>query len=170
MLKTLPRFEECHDSSKCGDADMTQASLVFLNLLAAGEAASRFEGAFLAGHNLSHGRMILLWLLDDSATGILRSSELAELAGVSRATITGLLDSLERDKLVERFGDPSDRRAISVRLTPGGKSLLDSLIPPYFQRVSQALASLSDSEQRQLISLLSKAQEAFLAVPNPSAP
>ncbi len=167
MLKTLPRFDESCDSSKCGGIDLAVAQ-VFLNILATGEAASRFEGAFLTSHSLSHGRLILLWLLDENEAGSLRSSELADLAGVSRATITGLLDSLERDGLVERFGDPADRRAISVRITPAGKQRLDEIMPPYFQWVSKALTKLSEPEQHQLVSLLGKVQEAFLAASTPS--
>jgi DNA-binding MarR family transcriptional regulator len=169
MLKTLPRFgETCCDASKCPGIDLT-TSQVFLNILAVGEAASRFEGAFLANHNLSHGRLMLMVLLDENETGSLRSSELAELAGVSRATITGLLDSLERDKLVERSADPSDRRVVSVHLTAAGKDLLEEITAPFFQKVSQSLTTLTEQEQLQLLSLLGKVHEAFVPPSTPSA-
>ena len=52
--------------------------------------------SFLARHGLNQARLIVLVLLDNAENGNMRSSELAEHASVSRATITGLLDTLEK--------------------------------------------------------------------------
>src|SRR6266516_637330 len=47
--------------------------------------------------------------------GPLSPSALARLAGLHPATITGILDRLERGGWVTRDRDPSDRRAVAVR-------------------------------------------------------
>lgn len=50
----------------------------------------------------------------------MRASELATLAGMTKPSIGYLIDSLEQCGYVERVADPSDRRALLVRLTPRG--------------------------------------------------
>src|SRR5689334_12829087 len=48
----------------------------------------------------------------------------AEALGVSRATVTGLLDRLEAEGLLTRAIDPHDRRCFILRLTPKGRELI----------------------------------------------
>jgi len=51
--------------------------------------------------------------------GPLSPSALARLAGLHPATMTGILDRLERSGWIARDRDPGDRRAIVVRSEPG---------------------------------------------------
>jgi DNA-binding MarR family transcriptional regulator len=51
--------------------------------------------------------------------------DVAERCYVSAATVTGVVDTLERDGLVERERDADDRRVIRVRLTKEGRRRLD---------------------------------------------
>lgn len=48
---------------------------------------------------------------------------LAEKVQRDRTTITRILDTLERDELIERRVDPNDRRQFRIFLTPKGNSL-----------------------------------------------
>ncbi|MEW2287401.1 MarR family transcriptional regulator [Streptomyces sp. NPDC047841] len=50
----------------------------------------------------------------------LRMRDLSEMAGIAARTATTIVDSLERDGLVERVRHPQDRRAFLVRLTEEG--------------------------------------------------
>src|SRR3954468_18005583 len=50
------------------------------------------------------------------AYGPLSPSALARRAGLHPATMTGVLDRLERDGWIVRERDPSDRRAVAVRV------------------------------------------------------
>ncbi len=61
------------------------------------------------------GVLISLWEED-----LLRPNELGKRAGLEPSTMTGLLDRMERDGLVERSPDPEDRRAIRIQLTQDG--------------------------------------------------
>jgi DNA-binding MarR family transcriptional regulator len=97
--------------------------------------------------------LILLMREDD---GMSAPSTLAEKAGVSRATMTGLLDSLERDGLVERIFDAADRRRVSIRLTPAGQAKLDEVMPDYYRRLRQLMAGFSDAEKNVLHSMLER--------------
>lgn len=86
-------------------------------------------------------------------------SELSSLLLVSRANITGLVDSLERKGLVERMDHARDRRVYLARLTKSGKTLLDKHLPRYFQAVSRVVSGLNSQEKKTLIRLLSKLRQ-----------
>src|ERR1700722_11817934 len=64
----------------------------------------------LATEGISHGRFMLLVILDRDPEQPLPASELAEHAGVTKQTITSLLDGLEKDGYITRRQDPQDRR------------------------------------------------------------
>jgi DNA-binding MarR family transcriptional regulator len=161
LLKEVPRYECLQASAaRVPGADPAICQL-FLNILHTGDVVSRGEAAFLAGHGLNQARLIILILLDNSENGSLRSSELAEHASVRRATVTGLLDTLERAGLVQREPDPRDRRASSVKITSKGRTLLHKVQPLLIQWAEGILSALSAREQGQLVSLLKKTQKAF---------
>jgi DNA-binding MarR family transcriptional regulator len=77
--------------------------------------------------------------------------------------MTGLIDTLEKDRLVAREPDPTDRRTIHVRLTPKGRAIVKKIIPDYFQCVADILQPLSEPERKQLVRLLQKIQAALPA-------
>jgi DNA-binding MarR family transcriptional regulator len=95
---------------------------------------------------------------------------LAEHAGVTRATMTGLVDTLERDGLVTRAPDPDDRRMMSVQLTAKGEGRLKEILPDYFARIAALMKPLSENERKTLLRLLLKVlQHAEQLVPPATA-
>ncbi len=54
----------------------------------------------------------------------LRASELAEMFGTSRPTLTAIIRGLERRGLVERRPVPDDGRGVTVHLTPLGRKAI----------------------------------------------
>jgi DNA-binding MarR family transcriptional regulator len=65
----------------------------------------------------SAGGLVLGQLRDH---GPMSPSELGNRLIVTRATVTGVVDSLERRGFVQRTPNPNDRRGIIVELTPSG--------------------------------------------------
>jgi len=112
--------------------------------------------ANLSQFGLSFGRAAILALLRESGERGMTPSELAAEAEVTRATVTGLLDGLERDGLVERVRHPDDRRRLYVQLTPKGSDLIESAFPSHFRRVAQLMEGLTEPELRQLTALMEK--------------
>lgn len=161
MLKEVPRYECLQAATARVPGANPAICEVFLNILHTGDVVSRGEAAFLARHGLNQARLIILVLLDSSENGSMRSSELAEHAIVSRATITGLLDTLEKAGLVARMPDARDRRASCVTITEKGKALLHKVQPLLIQWTENILSALSVREQGQLVTLLRKTQRAF---------
>ena len=86
----------------------------------------------------------------------LSPSELAGNLGVTRATVTGLLDGLERENLVRREPNLSDRRALMIHLTSEGKKRLETILPEHFKRIQKLMSGLDDNEKGNLIALLKK--------------
>ncbi len=82
--------------------------------------------------------------------------ELARKAGVTRATMTGLVDGLEREGLVSRRTVAEDRRMLDVELSTKGKKFLDQIMPGYFRLVRKNMSGLSQGEKESMIALLTK--------------
>jgi DNA-binding MarR family transcriptional regulator len=137
------------------DVASVEACLAFLRTTADVQAA--LETHF-ARYELSMGKFTLLMQLSQADEQGLTPSECAERSGVTRATITGLLDGLERDGLVERQSRRDDRRMLSVHLTEKGRELLARMLPDHFCRTTQLMAHLTTSEKKTLIELLQKLQ------------
>ncbi len=106
-------------------------------------------------YDLSMGKFMVLMLLKCSGDGC-TPSECADRAGVTRGTITGLLDGLEREGLLSRGPHPQDRRCTLVRLSDRGYTLLDGMLPYHFQLIATLMSPLCEAEQRTLFALLEK--------------
>lgn len=113
-------------------------------VLALASAIDRACAARLAPHRLSEGKFVLLLLLRDQPDGI-APHELATRAGVTRATVTGLLDGLERDGFLVRHGDCDDRRRVSVRLTERGRAIAVDLFVEHGQWIGSLFAGVEPS-------------------------
>lgn len=160
LLRDLPRYECLLEGARRFPDLDPSACEVYLHLLRAGDEAFRSCGEPLEAHGISPGRFTVLMLLlrkrDEAAGGLLTPAELADRAGVTRATMTGLIDTLERDGFVRREPDPHDRRMTPVTLTTTGEAFLERVVPAYFQRMGAFVTHLEEHERRTLVTLLSK--------------
>jgi DNA-binding MarR family transcriptional regulator len=135
----------------------------FVNLLRAASDISTALDQLLAQHHLLQGRwwVLVLLLREDSLTST--PSALAEKAGVTKATMTGFIDGLEREGLVQRLLHEDDRRKMQIRLTALGQQKLDGVMPDYCAKV-KALMSVLTLEQRDSLLDMTKQLSANLAV------
>ncbi|WP_253944481.1 MarR family winged helix-turn-helix transcriptional regulator [Pseudogemmobacter hezensis] len=124
-------------------------------LLSLASGIDRACAGRLAPHRLSEGKFVLLFLLRDLPDG-LAPHELADRAGVTRATVTGLLDGLERDGFLARSRDHQDRRQVTVRLTAQGQALAAELFQEHSQWIAGLFSGLSESEREVLSGLLQR--------------
>ncbi len=121
----------------------------------------------LARHDLSFGRFMVLVNLIRAKGHSMKPADLSDCCGVTRATITGLLDSLEKDGHVARENDPDDGRSHMVRLTLTGRRFLEKLLPDHFARLTEMMSSLDAGEKAELQRLLLKASEKMRAFTDP---
>jgi DNA-binding MarR family transcriptional regulator len=168
LLKDLPRYECLREgASEFPELDPS-ACEVFLHLLRTSDEVFGVSERNLADHNISQGRFSVLMLLWSSShrqseatagcghAGPRTPAELADAAGVTRATMTGLIDTLERDGFVRREPDPNDRRMMSVKLTEKAEVFLRGLLPTHFRIMAELMAPLSEAERKTLVGLLTK--------------
>jgi DNA-binding MarR family transcriptional regulator len=159
LIKDLPRYECLLEAAKTFPDLDPSACEVFLYLLRTGDEVFRVTDENLAAHHISQGRFSVLLLLLNKQAGCAQArtpAELADLCGVTRATMTGLIDTLERDGLVTREPDPVDRRMMLVNLTPRGHERLNEVLPGHFRRMAMLMAGLSEEERKTLVGLLLK--------------
>jgi outer membrane protein TolC len=86
-------------------------------------------------------------------------NELSHLLIVSRANITGVIDSLVRKSLASRTESPGDRRIVLARITKKGEELVDSYMPTHFGSMRAMTSSLSKTEKLTLIRILTKMRQ-----------
>ena len=108
-------------------------------------------------HHLSRAALNVLSILDRSeGKKGCKQLEISKLLLVSRANITGLIDGLIRQGLVERVYDEKDRRICIARVSKRGEALVGSFLPQYYEYAAGLFSNLTDKEKHQLIGLLAK--------------
>lgn len=109
------------------------------------------------GEELSLARFDLLMQLlrDDGQTLAALSRRMLVTAG----NLTGLVDRAERDGIVERRPDPSDRRLTRVFLTTRGRRLADRAAARHAEIAEEILAPLAPQEREELRRLLGRLRD-----------
>lgn len=154
QLKDLPTLEVLAKfAERYPEADVTAIS-GFLHLLRVATDLSVALDACLSKHGLLQGRWWVLILLMREDTKTSTPSVLAEKAGVTRATMTGLVDGLEQSGLVERIYTKDDRRSVLIKLTDAGQKKLDIVMPDYYRRLRECMQGLDAARREQLHQIL----------------
>ncbi|MDA2891844.1 MarR family transcriptional regulator [Mycolicibacterium sp. BiH015] len=89
------------------------------------------------------------------------AADLAHQLGLTRGSVTALIDRLEAVGLVSRLPAPDDRRKVLVGLTESTYATLADIYRPLGQRVAAAAAARSERDQRTLARGLADIVEAF---------
>jgi DNA-binding MarR family transcriptional regulator len=100
-------------------------------------------------------RFDVLAMLERSREG-LRMSELSDRLMVSNGNVTGIVDRLVAEGLVERLAVAGDRRATRVRLTAGGSRDFAAMAEAHEGWVDRLFGGLSPEEARSLGDLLQR--------------
>lgn len=94
---------------------------------------------------------------------------LSEKLFTSGASITLLVDQLEKRGLVRRERSEEDRRFITVNLTPEGRKFIEKLFPAHASSIAEIFGALSASEQEELGRLCKKLGIHAVALDAPDA-
>ncbi len=104
---------------------------------------------------LTPGRFQILAMLW-AADGGLPQREIVRRLDVTRATISGLVAVLQKDALITTKPGPTDRRQVSIALTPAGTALIARLIAETTTNLRAAFADLDDAELAALMTQLNR--------------
>ena len=88
--------------------------------------------------------------------GALAMGDLARRVAVTEKTVTGLVDRLQRDGLVDRVRDAADRRVIHVALTPRGEVLSRRMDAEVLHALTRLLGQLDAADRRDLFRIIEK--------------
>jgi DNA-binding MarR family transcriptional regulator len=119
---------------------------------AAAAVRQRSEREVLSDYNLSFGGFTILWVLwvwDE-----MEAARLAHECNLAKGTLTGMVTTLEKQGLVERTRVESDRRRVTVKLTPQGTNTIDELFPRFNKFEGAISNNLTVDEKRELARLL----------------
>jgi len=140
----LKRFRELFDPSQVDLASVEALAA----LRYAGRTVHLLQERWGAMHGLSEGRMGVLFRL--YRCGDLPLGELADDLIMTPRNVTGLVDRLERQGMVERVPDPEDRRSVRARLTPAGRETIEGIWKEGIDRQFELVEGMSKEDLAQL--------------------
>lgn len=117
-------------------------------------------GRLLRPLGVSSAGGLVLGLLRDH--GPLSPTAIGERLIVTRATVTGVVDSLERRGYVERTPHPQDRRSLLIQLTPTGLDVLAQVRHIVHEREREWMHGFGDQELAALIGALQRVQRSLI--------
>lgn len=139
--------------SKASDARIDEALIALRRILRATELYER-ELAQAAG--LTPAKLRVLQILESREGHSATPTELAHQMGVSQATVSSLLDQLEKRELARRERSTSDRRQTHVVLTDAGSDALHVAPSALQQHFVSTFEALADWEQMMTVAVLDR--------------
>lgn len=127
------------------------ALIALRQILRATEINSR---ALAKACGLTPSQLILMQITKD--TDRATPTFLAKEASLSQATVTALIDKLEKRELVQRRKDISDKRRVYVELTPLGAQTLSDAPGSLQKRFEKGFSRLESWEQSFLVAALER--------------
>ena len=117
--------------------------------------------ASLADFGLSESKLDVLMIFGLAERGLIDGgavtpSYIADYFGVTRSTVTGLLDWLEKRALLTRTLNQDDRRSISLTLTDEGRDMLARALPTFWTMCASLVECLDEHDRNALQGILAK--------------
>jgi DNA-binding MarR family transcriptional regulator len=148
-------LEESDLETRVSD-DHHQALKLWLRLLACtNKIENEIRGRLRSKFDTTLPRFDLMAQLERNPAG-LKMNELSQRLMVTGGNVTGITDQLEKEGLVVRASDPSDRRAYTVKLTPAGRWVFAKMAAVHEQWVIELFGGLNTAEKDQIYRLLAK--------------
>jgi len=143
---TLAETERTAES-RIADLDLDVRALsVISNLFRAANAVrNHMESTVLARSDLTWTAFVVMWIA--WIWGEAETRVIAEESGVSKATLSGVLNTLERRGLAKRKRSEEDGRLVLVTLTPAGTRLIKRLFPEINRQEQAAVSGLTPRQQ-----------------------
>ncbi|MDF5752244.1 MarR family transcriptional regulator [Spongiactinospora sp. TRM90649] len=133
-------------ASRLGDITIRHEQMAVVSNIHRAAAAVRqhLENSVLRDVDLTWTGFVVLWVI--WIWGESESRQIAEEAGVSKGTLTGVSRTLESRGLVARSEHASDRRLVLLRLTPQGEDLMRRVFPDFNAEEAFVAEGLSAEE------------------------
>ena len=139
---------------RIGDQPLDFAAMAAVSNIyrAANVIRNHLERRVLAHEDLSWAAftvLFVLWIWGDQQT-----RHLADEAGVTKGTLTGVLKTLEKRGLTRRRAHDADGRLVLASLEPKGAAMIERLFPAFNMGEASVSSALTEQEKDQLAGLL----------------
>jgi MarR family transcriptional regulator, organic hydroperoxide resistance regulator len=151
-----------HTLAETEQAMNAHVSDLALNFPAAAAVSSLYRAAnavrvyltnsVLREHGLTWTGFVVLWVV--WIWDGLETRRAAENAAISKATLTGVVKTLEARGLMTRRISDTDRRLVNLELTPAGMGLMKMLYPAFNAAEAEIVAGLTPRGLTQLTNSL----------------
>src|ERR1700742_4511384 len=136
--------------NRIGDQPLDFAAMAAVSNIyrAANVVRNHMERKVLADEDLSWAAfsgLFVVWIWGDQ-----QPRHLAEEAGVTKGTLTGVLKTLEKRGLARRRAHDADGRLVLVSLEPKGLGGIERLVPAFNRGEAQVSAGLTGQEKDHL--------------------
>jgi DNA-binding MarR family transcriptional regulator len=137
-----------------GDATCTE---LFATLYRAGSALwDELERCMIDTFEVTNADMLNAIAVIEGSEEPITPGEIGERLYKSSASVTAILDVLERRGWVRRAPNPNDRRSIFVEVTKDGQAVADQLLPGIRKLELAILSDLTPAERKTMLRLLGK--------------
>ncbi|HHP7245403.1 MAG TPA: MarR family winged helix-turn-helix transcriptional regulator [Elainellaceae cyanobacterium] len=128
-------------------------------LVRAYQAFSSYSETFVRQYDLTPAQFDVIATLGNMQG--LSMGEIGEKTLITKGTLTGVVDRLEKKGLVIREVPPENRRSVIVSLTTAGEELFQQVFPAHIADIHQHLETMDASEMELMQVLLKRLQQAF---------
>jgi MarR family transcriptional regulator, negative regulator of the multidrug operon emrRAB len=111
----------------------------------------------LSEFGLLEGRFVSMLMINDA--GEIAPHELATQVGLTRASITAVIDFLESKDYAVRLPSLKDRRSLQIKIKPEGEQVLKVAIESQLTWLENLTSSLNSQEREMLHVILKKINE-----------
>ena len=134
------------------EIDMTSMAAVQNLYRAANAVRNHLEQAVLAPYRLTWTGWVVLWVV--WIWEEIETRHVAEEAGISKGTLTGVVKTLEDRELLLRHVHPADARRVLLRLTPAGRRKVRRVFPELNREETEITDRLGEGGAAQAAQLL----------------
>ncbi len=151
MKNFLPKFEEFLPEQDVEFMMRFSETMLLLHRVVV------VSDAYFQSMGTAKGRFLILirLLLSDSSSGD-SISDLRPFYPISYAAMSGVLDTLEKDGMIERCANPEDRRKVNIRLSEKGRKFIIDFLPAHVENVKKIGSGLQEDEVAQMFGSLKK--------------
>jgi DNA-binding MarR family transcriptional regulator len=143
----------------CPAADPTSV-ILFGQVMHANNMLEQAAERNLGGAGLTWAKFRLLMSLyrgeQHGVTAGMQPSELSDVQGVSRNTVSSLISTLEKDGLITRELHGTDHRRFVIHLTPEGRRLMKTNMSNQFKFVTDCFTGFSAAERQTFLDFLGR--------------
>jgi len=155
-------------SQSVQEFDPSSAQIASAIHMFAATVTSTFDKHFQR-YGLSQPGFLVLLMIYSNSDKLWTAADLIEMIGVRAPTMTGILDTIEKEGFIERKAHPTDRRKNIIALTKKGRSKLLKVLPDHFSRIHHAFSGISSVKKKnEIINIFQEIKQAlnrFLSKP-----